>query len=157
MSGDPTERRDIRIQRSYNTAQIIQDNRRSYDALQYPLIFWEGEDRYLNIKQMNPITGEKLRILGLMIRANEDNNILRYRQIFHQYIVDMYAKIEREILRYIKFNQAKLRSEEYIHLPDAITGNVDATNDINLVRHIFFHHHHTLVVRIICLNIFKMP
>ncbi|GFW59074.1 helitron_like_N domain-containing protein [Trichonephila clavipes] len=29
-------------------------------------------------------------------------------------------------LRYIKFNQAKLRSEEYIHLCDAIIGNVDA-------------------------------
>ena len=38
--------------------QIIQDNHRSYDALQYPLIFWEGEDGYhLNIKQMNPTTG----------------------------------------------------------------------------------------------------
>ncbi|GFU10033.1 helitron_like_N domain-containing protein [Trichonephila clavipes] len=67
----------------------------------------------------------------LMIRANEDNNILRGRQLFHQYIVDMCAKIESEGLRYIKFNQAKLRSEEYINLRDAIIGNVDATNHIN--------------------------
>ncbi|GFU35283.1 helitron_like_N domain-containing protein [Trichonephila clavipes] len=67
----------------------------------------------------------------LMIRANEDNNILRCRQLFHQYIVDMYAKIESERLRYIQLNQAKLRSEEYIHLRDAIIGNVDATNGIN--------------------------
>ena len=67
----------------------------------------------------------------LMIRANEDNNILRCRQLFHQYIVDMYIKIESERLRYIKFHEAKLRSEEYIHLRDAIIGNVDATNDIN--------------------------
>ena len=66
-----------------------------------------------------------------MIRANEDNNILRCRQLFHQYIVDMYAKIESERLRYIKYNQAKLRSEEYIHLRDAIDGNVDGTTDIN--------------------------
>ncbi|GFT94563.1 uncharacterized protein NPIL_486601 [Nephila pilipes] len=36
MTGDPTERRDIRIQRRDNTVQIIQDNHRSYDALQYP-------------------------------------------------------------------------------------------------------------------------
>ncbi|XP_015927438.1 uncharacterized protein [Parasteatoda tepidariorum] len=55
VAGDPCERRDIRIQRRDNTIQIIQDNHRSYDALQYPLIFWEGEDRYhLNIKQRNP-------------------------------------------------------------------------------------------------------
>ncbi|XP_015925245.2 uncharacterized protein [Parasteatoda tepidariorum] len=68
-----------------------------------------------------------------MIRENEDNNILRCRQLFHQYIV---VKIESERLRYIKFNQAKLRSEEYIHLRDAIIGNVDATNDINNIGYI---------------------
>ncbi|GFS88171.1 uncharacterized protein NPIL_178261 [Nephila pilipes] len=61
MTGDPTERRDMRIQRRDNTVQIIQDNHRSYDALQYPLIFWEGENGYpLNIKQRNPTTGEEL-------------------------------------------------------------------------------------------------
>lgn len=67
----------------------------------------------------------------LMIRANEDNNLLRCRQLFNQYVVDMYVKIESERLRYIKFNQAKLRAEEYTHLRDAVIGNVDATNDIN--------------------------
>ncbi|XP_044764381.1 uncharacterized protein LOC123320949 [Coccinella septempunctata] len=61
MAGDPSERRDIRIQRRDNTVQIIQDNHRSYDALQYPLIFWEGEDGYhFNIKQRNPTTGVEL-------------------------------------------------------------------------------------------------
>ena len=67
-----------------------------------------------------------------MIRANEDNNILRCRQLFHQYIVDMCVKIWSERLRYIKFIQANLRSEEYIHLRDAIIGNLDTTNDYNI-------------------------
>lgn len=63
MAGDPSERRDIRIQRRDNMVQIIQDNHRSYDALQYPLIFWEGEDGYhLNIKQRNPTTGTTYRL-----------------------------------------------------------------------------------------------
>lgn len=67
-----------------------------------------------------------------MIRVNEDNSILRFRQSFHQYIVDiMYAKIESQRLRYIRFNQAKLRVEEYIHLRDAIVGNVDGITNIN--------------------------
>ncbi|GFU35281.1 uncharacterized protein TNCV_2143451 [Trichonephila clavipes] len=44
MTGDPTERRDICVQRRGNTVQTIQDNHRSYDALHYPLIFWEGEE-----------------------------------------------------------------------------------------------------------------
>ncbi|VVC30387.1 Helitron helicase-like domain [Cinara cedri] len=79
----------------------------------------------------------------LMIRANEDNNILRCSQLFHQNIVDMYAKIKSERLRYIRYNQAKLRAEEYIHLRDAIVGNVDGIT--NMVAHV------------ICKNIFKTP
>ncbi|XP_026471532.1 uncharacterized protein LOC113375801 [Ctenocephalides felis] len=67
----------------------------------------------------------------LMIRDNEENNILKCRQLFHQFMVDMYVKIESERLRFIKFNQAKLRAEEYIHLRDAVLGNVDAMNDIS--------------------------
>ena len=43
--------------------QIIQDSHRSYDALQYPLIFWEGEEKYhLNFKQRNPTTGKNYRL-----------------------------------------------------------------------------------------------
>jgi len=40
----------------------------------------------------------------LMIRLNQDYYILRYRQLFHQYVVDMFAKIESERLRYIRYN-----------------------------------------------------
>lgn len=59
MVGDSFEHRDIRIMRRNNTTHIIADTHRSYDALQYPLIFWEGEDGYhINIKQRNPQTGE---------------------------------------------------------------------------------------------------
>ena len=71
----------------------------------------------------------------LVIRYNQDNYILRYRQLYHQYVVDMFAKIESERLRFIRFNQAKLRSEDYIHLRDAIVGNVDGnlnTNEIGI-------------------------
>lgn len=65
----------------------------------------------------------------IMIRQNETNYILHYRQLYHQFLVDMYAKIETERLLYIRLNQKSLRSEEYIHLRDAISndGNV---NDI---------------------------
>ena len=63
MAGDSCERRDIRIQHRDNTMQIIQDNHHSYDALLYPLIFWDGEDGYhLNINQRNPTTGTTYRL-----------------------------------------------------------------------------------------------
>lgn len=65
----------------------------------------------------------------LMIRENIESHILKCRQLYHQYVVDMYAKIESERLLFIRLNQRQLRSEEYVHLRDAINtdGNV---NDI---------------------------
>jgi hypothetical protein len=38
----------------------------------------------------------------------------------------MYVKIESELLRYLRFNQKKLRAEKYIHLRDAIVNNANA-------------------------------
>ena len=64
----------------------------------------------------------------LMIRQNVDKYLLRYRRLLQQYCVDMYVKIETERLNFIRFNQAKLRSEEYIHLRDAISTEGDIAN-----------------------------
>ena len=63
-----------------------------------------------------------------MIRQDEDNFILKYRQLFHQYIVEMYAKIESERLLFIRLNQTKLRSEQYIHFRDAVVNDGNTTN-----------------------------
>jgi len=40
----------------------------------------------------------------------------------------MYVKVETERLNFIRFNQSKLRSDEYIHLRDAIATERDAAN-----------------------------
>lgn len=59
MVGDPVDKRSIKITRRDNNASTISDLHRSYDALQYPLIFWQGQDEYhLNIKQYDPNTGK---------------------------------------------------------------------------------------------------
>lgn len=147
MVGDPIDNRAVRIIRRNDTVSIISDLHRSYDALQYPLIFWEGQDQYdINIKQCNPNTGietdKKISSMNyyayrFMIRSNQDNHILRYRELFHQYVVDMYVKIESERLRFIRHNQAKLRSEEYIHLRDAIAGNLDGNLNISDIGNVF--------------------
>jgi hypothetical protein len=61
----------------------------------------------------------------IMTRVGEDNHLLRCRQLFHQFIVDMYAKIESECLLYIWINQQKLRSKQYIHLRDPISNDAN--------------------------------
>ncbi|GBO22844.1 hypothetical protein AVEN_215856-1 [Araneus ventricosus] len=55
-----------------------------------------------------------------MTRNNSFNHILNTRQLFQQFIIDVYAKIKTEGLLYIRLNQNKLRSEEYILLKDAV-------------------------------------
>ncbi|GFT79537.1 uncharacterized protein NPIL_395381, partial [Nephila pilipes] len=57
MVGDRTDAREIVIRRRNNNLQFIADTHRSYDALQYPLIFWKGQDGYsINIKQRDPVS-----------------------------------------------------------------------------------------------------
>ncbi|GFW10573.1 helitron_like_N domain-containing protein [Trichonephila clavipes] len=135
--GEEFESRDIILHRRSGDIQRVSKTHRSYDGLQYPILFWRGDDGYhFNIKMINPQTGEgmnkKVSAMNyysyrLMIRQNAENHILKCRQLFHQYIVDMYAKIETERLLYIRLNQTELRSEQYIHLRDAIVndGNVN--------------------------------
>ncbi|XP_044597583.1 uncharacterized protein LOC123274158 [Cotesia glomerata] len=69
----------------------------------------------------------------LMIRRGLDNVILRFRELCQQFMVDMYVKIEGERLRYLRYNQLKLRVKEYTHLRDAIVNNADAAEIGNSV------------------------
>ena len=137
--GNEFDRRDIILEKRNNQLQRVTETHRSYDALQYPLIFWEGEDGYhFNIMQVNPrtgepVSGEKVSAMDfyaykMMVRDGHVNHILRCRQLFHQFVVDMYAKIESEWLLYIRFNQKKLRVDEYVHLRDAIANDGDTNN-----------------------------
>ncbi|XP_076269865.1 uncharacterized protein LOC143202298 [Rhynchophorus ferrugineus] len=136
--GENLESRDIVLHRRNFQLQPIKETHRSYDALQYPIIFWQGEDGYdLSIKMINPITGsetnKKVSSMNyysyrLMIRENADNRILKCRRLYHKYVDDMYVKIETERLTFIRLNQTKLRSEEYIHLRDAINTDGNAQN-----------------------------
>lgn len=64
----------------------------------------------------------------MMIRNDKSNHILKCRQLFNQFIVDMYAKIEYERLLFIRLNQKKLRADNYIHLRDAISNDTKASD-----------------------------
>ena len=73
-----------------------------------------------------------------MIQENEDNHILKCRQLFYKIIVDMYAKIETQRLALIPFNQTNLRSKEYIHFRDTVVNNDNANNIRRLTIYAIF-------------------
>lgn len=58
VAGENLPSRDIVLHRRNNELKRVSETHRSYDALQYPLIFWQGEDGYhFNIKMINKFTG----------------------------------------------------------------------------------------------------
>ncbi|CAI6371072.1 unnamed protein product [Macrosiphum euphorbiae] len=63
-----------------------------------------------------------------MIRTNPENHLLHYKQLLNQFIVDMYAKIENERLRYIRCNQKALKVEQYINLKDAFENDENVSD-----------------------------
>lgn len=128
--GQEFEKRDIIIKGRGTGLQRISEIHRSYDSLQYPLIFVSGSDGYfINIPQRDPNTKVALKKTVsaidfytniLMEREGCLNCILLFRGLLNQYLVDMYAKVETERLNYIRNHQTKLRVENYIHVRDAM-------------------------------------
>ncbi|UYV71196.1 hypothetical protein LAZ67_8002131 [Cordylochernes scorpioides] len=110
-------RRDIVLSKRGSDVQRINQFHRSYDALQYPLVFWNGQDGYqFHIPQLID------RFLRRTRRRNPGitNWSLAFGDLTHQILVDIYAKVESERLHYISAHQGQLRATEYINLLDAI-------------------------------------
>ena len=130
IAGDTCENRDVVLRLHDSTLKHIPETHRSYDALQYPLLFPCGDDGYhFQYRQINPTTKQETTkkvsamtfyAYRIMVRDDFFNTILKCRQLFHQYVVDMYVKIETERLKYIRFNQKRLRAENYVHLCDVM-------------------------------------
>ncbi|KAL0860565.1 hypothetical protein ABMA27_009936 [Loxostege sticticalis] len=131
------DKRDVVLRSRENRLQRISETHRAYDALQYPLMFCHGEDGYnFAIHNVDPHTGapnhnkktSALQFYSYMIqlRQNEHIYLHRFKGLFSQFLVDMYAKIETERLVFIRTNQRKLRAENYVDLRDAIQRDSNA-------------------------------
>ncbi|XP_073827769.1 uncharacterized protein [Musca autumnalis] len=130
IEGQQFQKRDIVIRSRDNECHHINELHRSYDPLQYPLMFCRGEDGYsINIPLIDPVSKQPsskyisaaaFYAYRLMLRNDQQNHILYYRSLLNQYLVDMYAKIETERLNYIRNHQKELRAESYVNLRDAL-------------------------------------
>ncbi|UYV74027.1 hypothetical protein LAZ67_11001874 [Cordylochernes scorpioides] len=105
LAGNQFGSRDIVLRERDNVLQHVSDTHSFYDALQYPLIFWKGQEGYsFNIPQIDPNTRQSLssKVSSmdiydyLMAGRNSSNVIVQFGQLFHQFLVDMYAK-KREL------------------------------------------------------------
>ena len=101
--------------------QHISETNRAYDGLQYPLLYWNGCDGYhFGLRQYDKTTGalhptKKISSMSfyayqVMVRAGEFNHLIRCKDLFSQFLTNMYAKIESERLLYITLHQKNLRA-----------------------------------------------
>ena len=132
MPNDATNNRDIVLHYRDGGLKRISELHRSYDPLQYPLLFTNGTDGWhVNLKLRN---GRKLTAMvyycyHIMIRQNV-SVLLRAKRLFQQYLVDAYCKIETERLQFLRREQTTLRADCYQDLWDAI---LDRDGDPNNV------------------------
>ncbi|KAL8565399.1 hypothetical protein ACOMHN_029093 [Nucella lapillus] len=66
----------------------------------------------------------------IMSRDGSFNSLPRFKKLFSQYLVDMYAKVDQERLSYLFTHQGQLRAASYVALRDHVQGG-DAGNPPN--------------------------
>ena len=139
-SSENTTSRDIVLTTRQGPLTKICELHPSYDCLAYPL-FGANFGFQLNIRYSNHIVGNnngrercvtirEFYAYRLHKRESEMNMILFGRRLFHQWLVDQYAKFEQNNLRYINNNQRLLRAEVYQGLADVVLpeDDVDTSN-----------------------------
>ncbi|XP_065322969.1 uncharacterized protein LOC135930111 [Gordionus sp. m RMFG-2023] len=137
--GEPPFQRDVKVYPRNDDSNLVILNILSpnLDPMVYPLLFSYGDHGWHTDMKFNGpfnkgtrsnITMLQFKISRLAIRANIFNPILYAGRLFHQYVVDSYLQVEANNLNYIKFNQSKLRVEEYSGFMDHISKANDNTN-----------------------------
>ena len=123
--GEEHGKRDIVLRYNDRRLERVDETHRSYDPLQYPMIFPRGEDGYCFSHRMvggRKLSSMKFYAFRLMIRPETDFNTLhRYRRLTQQFFVDMYVKVDAERLRFIKAKQKELRADSYAEFTDALS------------------------------------
>ncbi|CAK9291251.1 unnamed protein product [Gordionus sp. m RMFG-2023] len=131
---DHIAHRDIILKTLSGPLRRINELHSSYDPLQYVLLFPRGDIGYhppIHYRNSTNkyVTCREYYAYRFMVRQDEENVILRSKRLFHQFIVDSYAKQETLRLNFIRNNQSKLRAELYQGIHDAILeGDTNADN-----------------------------
>ena len=131
--GEEVGSRDIVLYARKGGLQHITETHRAYDTLHYVLLFPLGEDGWnLNIphsRRRGNVTAMEYYAYRLMVRSSLSLLHLSGR-LFHQYAVDVYAKIEQQCLNYIRTNQKKIRVDLYCGLADAVAAGDEDSREL---------------------------
>jgi len=131
---------DVIIQDRGGGLRRISNLHANYMALQYPILFPRGEQGFklgikysrsgtLPVRTRDEVTMLEYYAFRLQQRRCEATTLIRGDRLFQQYIVDAFASIEENRLRFIVKNNKNLRSEVYKGIKDALhKGDVDGNS-----------------------------
>ncbi|XP_035841577.1 uncharacterized protein LOC118488314 [Helianthus annuus] len=130
--GENTEPRDVIVSTKNGALQQISELQQLYMPLQYPLLFPYRETGFHERIHFHANTGRRATkrqcvtmreyyCYRIHYRNNEGTPLLRGGRLFQQYLVDSYATIEEQRLRWMRNNQNELRVELYHNVCDAVT------------------------------------
>ena len=121
--------------------QHFTDDHRSYDPLVYPLLFPYGTDGFhrdiLIEGTTKKVTAKQFYAHRIMTRRDSFNVLQRANNLYQQYLVDMYAKIETSRLNYLRFHQEDIRAELRQGLQDAVLEGILCINILIFISHCY--------------------
>ena len=134
QEGETEKYRDIVIKpQNGGELQRINELNQMYDPLAYALLFPTGQPRWYRkfvSESGSTVTTRQYYCFRLMYRRSSGHDLHLYGKLFHQYVVDMYAKIEQFRLNFLRKNQSNLRTELYRGLQDAVAHNDSNTESL---------------------------
>jgi hypothetical protein len=109
MPGDGSEEthfRDVILNAQGGGLQRINEMNPSYDPLHYPVLFPKGDFGWANdllqVGTTRKITLKQFYAFRIMERIGEYSILHRSKRLFHEYLVDQYAKIETSRLDFLR-------------------------------------------------------
>ncbi|KAG2209273.1 hypothetical protein INT47_005565 [Mucor saturninus] len=133
QDGDEIRVRDIIIRpQSQGQLKRINELNQTFDPMSYALIFPTGQPGRHTLCTSDSglkVTPMQFYSFHFMFR-NCGHDLHLFGKRFHQFIVDMYAKIEQFRLNYIRHNQSNLRTELYRGLQDAVAHDDNDTTSL---------------------------
>ncbi|PLW21506.1 hypothetical protein PCANC_05019 [Puccinia coronata f. sp. avenae] len=121
-SPDDIRPRDIVLQRIGGGLLHITDNFSGYLPLRYPLFFPHGEQGWIHA---TPISQCKWYAAMIFDRRNKFSPILNGKNLFQEFIVDVYLCVERSRLNFFRFNQAAIKADLYRGIQESFRNDQD--------------------------------
>ena len=124
-----------------NQEQISEDqlliNDQNIDQVDYSNTDYTDNTDNTDTSGSNPV--KKMRFVSAMqyyaylLCDRKDNYLHYFGRLFHQYIVDQFAKIELGRLNYFRFNQDKIRADLYQNIKNADPNQIGKTTGTRIV------------------------